>query len=307
MRKSEPSVASDNVPRAIAAVVFAVFALSLNDAVIKLISVNFSLWQLFALRSAIALPVLLVIIKIWRPYANLIPQSIGWVFIRSLLLALMWVAYFSALPHLQLSVAAAAYYTLPLFIILISALLTGERVGAIGWVAVCLGFLGVLVMLRPEVDGFNTLALLPILAAIFYAFAMIITRTKCRSEDVLVLSVALNVSFIIVGGFVSLFLAASNLNEASVLENAFLLGEWVDIGFRETIALVFLAVALLIGSIFAAVAYQSASPSTVAPFDYCYLVFSVMWGFVFFAELPDILTMTGIAMIAAAGIIAMRC
>lgn len=306
MTPSNPTTSADNLPRAIFAIVFAVFALSLGDAVIKAISVSFPIWQLYVLRSALALPVLLVFIKWRHPQIRLIPKSLTWVGTRSLLLASMWVAYYVALPKLQLSVAAAAYYTLPLFITLFSGLIGRERVGTIGWFAIVLGFAGVLVILRPDAEGFNAFALLPVLAAILYAFAMILTRTKCQDESPLVLAAALNLTFIAMGAMASIGLFAANLDPSTVSQNPFLLGGWVSLGRWEVIALFILATAILIGSVFSAIAYQSGPSSTVSAFDYSYLAFSVMWSILLFSELPDIVTMVGIVMIAAAGIIAVR-
>lgn len=297
---------TDSLLRAISAIVIAALALSLGDAVIKSISVSFPLWQLYVLRSTIALPVLLVFIRTREPETRIFPLSPGWVAARSLLLASMWLAYYAALPHLQLSVAAAAFYTLPLFITLFSSVFVGERVGTIGWLAICLGFVGVVVMLRPSAEGFNAYALLPMLAAILYALAMILTRTKCQKESPFVLSAALNATFILFGAVVSVGLLIADPSAAQVSANTFLLGGWVGIGAREVIALAVLAAAILIGSICTAVAYQSAASSTVSTFDYSYLAFSVVWGLVFFAEIPDALTILGIAMIAMAGITAVR-
>lgn len=287
-------------------IVFAVLALSLGDAVIKSVSVSFPLWQLYVLRSAIGLPILLLLIRLYYPQTRLMPATPFWVMVRSWLLAVMWAVYYVALPHLQLSVAAAAYYTLPLFITLFSGIFVGEKVGKAGWLAITLGFTGILVMLRPDADGFNAYALLPVLSAILYALAMILTRTKCRGESPYVLSAALNLMFIVIGLIASVSLAVAGLDADTVAANRFLLAGWIGLGGREFIALVALAAAILIGSIFAAIAYQTAPSSTVATFDYSYLVFSVMWGIVFFAEVPDTLTIVGIAMIAAAGIFAVR-
>lgn len=306
MASKERMTQINNVPRAIFAVVFAVLALSLGDAVIKSISVSFPLWQLYVLRSVIALPVLVAFTKLRHPKTKLMPNSIGWVGVRSFLLASMWVAYYSALPHLQLSVAAAAYYTLPLFITLFSGLLVGERVGIVGWFAICLGFAGVVVMLRPDTSGISVYATLPILAAVLYALAMILTRTKCQNESPYVLSAALNVMFIVMGLGATAVLIISDLGVDIVAQNTFLLSSWISLGGKELIALAVLALSILIGSIFAAIAYQSAASSTVASFDYSYLAFSMMWGLIFFAEFPDMLTIIGIVMIATGGIISVR-
>jgi drug/metabolite transporter (DMT)-like permease len=299
-------IQKDNLKLAVSAIIFAALALSLSDAIIKSISVSFPLWQIYVIRSALVLPVLIALIKYRSASTTLVPASIGWSVLRSVFLSIMWIAYYAALPHIKLSVAAAAFYTLPLFITLFSALFVGERVGVKGWLAIGLGFAGVVVMLRPDTDGFNRYALLPIMSAILYSLAMILTRTKCQNENPMVLSLVLNSTFIVMGGVASLGLQASNISAPEVAANTFLLGDWVGLGLKEWVALSTLAVAILIGSTFTAIAYQSAPSSTVSTFDYTYLAFSIMWGFIFFVEVPDLLTVLGIAMIAAAGLIAVR-
>jgi drug/metabolite transporter (DMT)-like permease len=161
-------------------------------------------------------------------------------------------------------------------------------------------------MLRPDADGFNRYALLPILSAILYSFAMILTRTKCQNENPMVLSLVLNLTFIVMGAAASLGLQAMDLSAPEMAANSFMLGGWIGLGPIEWAALTILAAAILAGSIFTALAYQSASSLTVSTFDYSYLAFSIMWGIIFFAEVPDLLTVIGIIMIAMAGLIAVR-
>jgi drug/metabolite transporter (DMT)-like permease len=296
----------DRPRRAIAAILLAVFALSLGDALIKLISTGFPLWQIFVVRSAIALPVLVLALKRRYPFASLWPGKVVWTGVRSLLLTLMWVAYYAALPHVALSVAAAVYYTLPLFITLFAALFLGETVGPQGWVAVGLGFFGVLLVLKPQADDFNGYALLPLVSAISYAFAMILTRGRLRGENPLVLSVALNLSFIAVGGAATVFLWLWGPTAGEAAADPFLLGGWIAMGPREWLAGALLAAAILAGSVFAAIAYQSGPASLVATFDFAYLAFAALWGILVFADLPDALTVAGIVLVAAAGILAVR-
>ena len=161
MMRETPPVRRDNVRLAVAVILLTVFALSLGDALIKKTSAGFVIWQIFVLRSLLALPALLLILKGQFPAVGLMPRAAGWTALRSLMLTLMWVAYYASLPHLPLSVAAAAYYTLPIFITLFGAAFVGERVGRIGWIAVVLGFVGVTLILKPTAAEFNAYALLP--------------------------------------------------------------------------------------------------------------------------------------------------
>ena len=296
----------DNVRLAVGAIVFTVFALSLGDALIKRISADIPIWQIFVLRSALAVPVLIAVMKVRDRSLPLAPNGIGWTALRSVMLTAMWVAYYAALPHVALSAAAAVYYTLPLFITLFAALFIGDKVGLKGWIAVISGFFGVVLILRPQADDFNAYALLPLASAILYALAMIITRTKCRNESPLILSLALNLSLILVGIVASLLLWLWGSPDTDPANHHFLTGGWIALGLREWFAMGLLATAAIIGSVGAAVAYQAGPSATVSTFDFFYLAFAALWGFLFFAEVPDGIGVVGIMLIAAGGIIAVR-
>ncbi len=291
---------SENMPRAILAIVASVLALSLGDAVIKLTSAAFSVWQLFTVRSLIVLPVLIGLILVC--YGGRLPRltAVGWTVLRSLLLTGMWIAYYIALPAVDLAIAAAALYTTPLFITLIASATLGERVGARGWLGVVVGFAGVLTVLRPDADAFTPFALLPLLSAFFYALAMVLTRSKCRDESPLMLAAALNACFLAVGVLASLLLLI--LGDDTVLQNPLTAG-WNAMEAAQWGVAAILALAILVGSIGAAVAYQSGPASVVSIFDYSYLGFAVLWGVIFFAEAPDMIAALGIGMIAIAGIL----
>ena len=298
----EADTQSDNVRLAIGAILLTVLVLSLGDAIIKTLSANLVLWQIFVLRSLVAIPVLAAILRLRFKAVSLVPQTLGWTAVRSLMLVLMWLAYYASLPHLQLSIAAAAYYTLPIFITLFSAPLAGEPVGRKGWVAVALGFLGTLLILKPA-GGFNLYLLLPLAAAMLYAFAMILTRTKCRNEHPLVLSAAVNVTFIAVGLAATLLGGFSYETDASF---TFLAAEWTPMGGNEIAAIALLGVAILVASIGTAVAYQNGPSSVVATFDFAYVGFAAIWGVMFFGEIPDATSLSGILLIVVAGLIAVR-
>jgi drug/metabolite transporter (DMT)-like permease len=293
---------SDNIALAVGAILVTVFALSLGDALIKQVSAGFVLWQIFVVRSLLAVPVLLLVILVFAKNASLIPIQLGWTSVRSLMLVFMWIAYYVSLPHLQLSVAAAAYYTLPLFITLFSAVFVGERISKLGWLAVVIGFLGVLLILRPKAEEFNAYALLPLVSAMLYALAMILTRTKCQTEHPLTLSLVLNIYFVLTGVIAAVMISVF----VGPDRNGFLLAPWTPMEAEQWTAMCLLAAAILIGSIGAAIAYQKGPSSMVGTFDFAYVGFAVLWGLVFFAEVPDIVSIAGMLMIVAAGVLSVR-
>ena len=297
---------SDNPKLAVVVIVATVFSLALGDALIKGTSATFTLWQIFALRSVAVVPILILLLR-WRAAGvRLMPRAPVWTVVRSMCLTVMWVTYYLSLVHVDLSVVAAAYYTLPLFITLFAAWFLGESIGPVGWMAVVLGFLGVILILEPRASDFNWYALLPLMSAVLYAVAMILTRSRCRGEHMFVLSLWLNLTMLAVGAAVTLLLAGLELSPEAVQRQEFLLGAWSALGVTELAALAVLVMAILIGSVGAAYAYQNGRPSTIATFDFAYVGFAMMWGVLVFGEQPAARGVAGVLLIVVAGILAVH-
>ena len=292
---------ADNIRLAVYAIVVTVLVLSFGDAVVKFVSADFSLWQLYVLRSLLAIPPLILLLKLPASGVSFIPRAVGWTVFRSFLMVVMWAIYYAALPHVAFSVAASVLYTIPLFITLFSALFTGDKVGMKSWLAVGFGFSGVLVIVRPTAEDFNLYALFPLLSAILFAYAMILTRTKCRNEDPKILALMQNVSFVITGSIVSLGLLIWRPLELAAV-NPFLFGNWAPLGITQWLAVLTLAATVVVGNICGAFAYQRGPSAIIATFDYTYLVFSLLWGFLLFTEIPDLQSVVGMVMIAVSGI-----
>lgn len=273
-----------------------VFAMALTDAFVKFASADMTLWQIYVCRSGLALPVLILLAK-----GRILPDAGGWVALRSLALVAMYLAIYAAIPVLDLSVIAASLYTGPLFIVLLSVAFLREPVRAGQWLAVAVGFTGVLFVVRPGGEAFSVLSLIPVIAALLYAVAAVITRAKCASEASASLAISLNVALVICGLLASIWTRYWPTVHAETYP--FLFGQWAEFD-TETLGILTAMAVLIVGvSVGLARAYQSPKPQVIATFDYAYLIFAAFWGFVFFGEVPDIWTMAGIVLIALAGIL----
>ncbi len=294
----------DRVALGVVTMTATALGLAFSDAMVKLLSTDFSVWQVFTARALLAVPLIALLVIMGGSWRALRPRSIGWVVLRSLSLMAMWLFFYTALPLLNLAVAAAGYYTGPLFITLFSALLIGEAVGAKRWAAIAIGFAGVLVILRPGTQAFSVVALLPVLAAVFYALAAVITRAKCTDENPLVLAFALNVAFMVFGlaGSAGTLLWQPDNVEASAYR--FMLAGWSPMGLREWAVMAFLAVLIVAVTTGTAKAYQCAPSAIIAAFDYTYLVFAALFSLVIFSAPLDALTILGMCLIAGAGLLA---
>ncbi|MEX2299094.1 MAG: DMT family transporter [Dongiaceae bacterium] len=292
---------ADRTRLAVVLIVASVLLLSAADAAVKAMSADYSLWQIYAARAIFSVPVLLLILALggigqWFQVVR------PWILLRSLLLVGMWIAYYAALPSMDLSVAATALYTTPLFIACFSSLFAGEPVGRTRWIGIAIGFIGVLVILRPGADDFSIWTLLPILAAILYALAAIVTRLRCASESPLVLALGLHLCLLFAGivGTVSIALF-----DPPASDN-FFLGRWTPMDLRDWAIMAGLGIVMVAIATGVAKAYQIGASSVVGTFDYTYLVFAALWGVLFFSETLDAMTVTGILLIIGAGVIVLR-
>ncbi|MGB5838703.1 MAG: EamA/RhaT family transporter, partial [Albidovulum sp.] len=132
--------------------------------------------------------------------------------------------------------------------------------------------------------------------------AMVVTRTTCRDETPIALSLALNIGFVLAGGAGLLFVAQTGGFSAQT----FLTAPWIAMAAQEWLTMAVLATSVLIGSVGAAFAYQNAPPAIVGTFDFAYVGFAVIWGLVFFAERPDAISWVGIGMIVVSGMLSVR-
>ena len=279
-----------------------VLTMAFADAVVKLVSADITLWQVFVARSLVAVPILLSLLLAMG--IRLTPRAPLWALVRTGLLVLTWLAFYASLPVLTLSVAAVAVYTNPIMIALLSAVLIGEAVSLRQWGGVLLGFLGVIAILKPGTEAFSWFTLLPLLGAAFYALAMVLTRSKCQEEAPLTLALTLHGGFLVAGLIATLGLALVGLGADTQAAFPFLLGDWAPMGGREWGLMALLGALSAAYFVGVARAYQIAAPPIIATFDYAYLVSAALWGFVFFSETPDLLTIGGMIAITVAGLLA---
>lgn len=278
-------------------IVGAVFLMATQDALIKYISADLTLGQIFLLRSILVLLLLHGIARgsraCWRDAFMIAPLA------RAVFLTLMYALLYSVIASMPLSTLAAGFYTGPLFIILLSGFFLKEPVSPAAWGAVAFGFLGVLVLLKPGSDSFAPLVLVPVLAGFCYAVAAVLTRGRCQNASPLAMALALNLCLLTAGIIVSTFGYLQGELPVSSFFARFLL----SLGLRDW-GLLFLLAALMVGiGLSLAAAYKIAQPAVIASFDYSYLIFATLFGMLLFAETPEISTLLGMVMIASAGLI----
>lgn len=281
------------LPQGVVTIVATVFAMALTDAIIKLSSSEMTPWQIWILRSAIVVPILLVATK-----GRVCPPGTGWIIARGVALVVQYLCYYAILPLIDMALAGAAAYIAPFFIVGLSALVLGNRITLRHWLAIASGFAGLLLIVRPFAAAFTPLVFLPIAAALFYAIAAILTRVKCAKTPALILALWLNITCLAFG------LAIGAVRGLIVTPEwaGFIFGPWHSMAGGDWGMILVLSVLIIGIAIGLARAYQSPRPEVIATFDYSYMIFVVFWGYVFFGEVPDLWTLAGMALISAGGL-----
>jgi len=289
------------IPKPLAAVsciVAAMAIIGLIDNFVILIAELAGLWQLHLVRACIAIPLILLIAGLggW-PVA---PKRLWAVTLRSLLVSVSMVFYFGSLAFLPVAQAAAGLFTAPIFVLLISVTVFGRRVGAVNVIAAIVGFLGVLLMLRPDFSDVSSATLMPVAAGVFYALGAVATRGICLEEGSLALLLGFFVAMMFWGILGCVWLSVFGL-DAPDGPVAFRWGGWVPVSGGLLALISVQAVGSVVGVGLITRGYLLAEATFVTVFEYTLLVFAAFWGYVVLNDRLDIMGAVGIALIMLSG------
>jgi drug/metabolite transporter (DMT)-like permease len=274
--------------------------LGYTDNFVRLIAEDAGLWQFHAVRSAMVMPLLLL-----APLLGLgafWPKKPGAVLARSLFSAGAMVVYFGCLGLLPIGIVAAGFFTSPIFILLISWMFMGRRVGPVRLFAVLLGFAGVLLVIQPDPNNLEPLAFVPMIAGLLYAIGALATRAWCEGES----TVSLTAGFFgLLGIFGCIGLIYLHVYPVDVPagRDGFILRGAVTMSSTAWLWTVVQAVGSMIGILFIFRGYAIGDASYVSIYEYSLLIFASFWAYYLWGEALNPLALIGIALIIASGVI----
>lgn len=258
--------------------------LSFNDAFAKTLTANYAPLQILFLRNLIALPFAVLIALRMGGTSALFSSRPKAHLLRGAMWILATVMFFTSFRYLPLAEATALLFVAPLFITALSALLFGEAVGKFRWTAILAGFAGVLIVVRPGGATFEAVSLLPIGAALLYAFMMLSARWLEARESVWTVLLYLTGTGALMSGLI-VFLV------------------WKPVRIEDL--WLFMAIAFFgtAGMTMMTQAFRSAPASVVAPLEYSALLWATGLGWLIWDEVPDQLTFLGAAIVIASGMV----
>tara|TARA_B000000460_G_scaffold61894_1_gene41813 strand:- start:1470 stop:2381 length:912 start_codon:yes stop_codon:yes gene_type:complete len=261
----------------------AMMMFSATDGAAKYLSSDIAPQQIIFLRFVIVL-ILILLFCIYRGQWNILKTTQPTLqILRGLLLAVCSLIFYFALKHLPLELCAAIGFVSPLFVTALSIPFLGERVGLRRWIAVLIGLLSVLMILRPGGVSFQLAMLLPLGSSLCWAMALVLTRLMRGSEQALTV------------------LAWSSLvGVAAVFPLVWPV--WVTPNASQWTILILLGVFNGLGQYLVIRAFMLASASLLAPFSYSIIIWSMLIGLIIFNSFPDGITLIGTAILIAAGL-----
>lgn len=280
-----------------------VFAFTFQDLIIKGISGTYPAHEIVFIRSFLALPFTLLIAHFETGLKGLKTRRWRAHMLRGTVFFLAYTSYYLGIAALPLAMAVAISFAAPLFITALAGPLLGEKVGRIRWFAVLLGFLGVVIVMKDGLGMLEWAVLLPAASALFYALGQLHGRHIGATESAATMSVYVNIMFFLLSGLAGLIIGSGSFAEWSHPSLTFLLRAWSWPSGQDLLLMLGCGVAATIGIYCLGQGYRLAEANLAAIFEYTALPWAILWGFLFFSQLPGFSTLAGVALVVAAGVV----
>lgn len=275
---------ADRILRAIGAILLSVACFSVLNAISKALTEHYPVGQVIWARYLFAFVFMMALFLPRSGRALFRWHNVGSQVVRGLLLFFSSLLYFHGLVYLPLATAASISLTSPLIVTALSSRFLGEPVGPARWIAVCVGFAGALIVVRPGHANFEWHSLLVVGSTLCSAFYQLYSRRYGQAER----PDASATMATIVGSVVAL---------------PMLPFEWATPAFGwDWVLFVAIGVMAGVGHYFVTIAYSQAPAATIAPFNYGQLIGAAILGYLIFDSIPDFWTWVGAAVIVCSGL-----
>ena len=261
----------------------AYFLFTCHDAVIKLIVAGYPVWQILFFRSLTILACCAVVGG--RPLLTEARRSpvVRPMFLRSFLILMAWLSYYTAARDLQLAELTTIYFAAPVIVTVLAVLILGEQVDLVRWAAVLTGFAGVFIACDPTSLGLSLPVLLVLLAAFGWGLSVVLLRKIALQERTIVQMTLNNCFFLVTAGVPMLFVwQTPDAPGFAMLVAAGMIGGLAQFALFEGM--------------------KRAPASVIAPFEYTSLVWAFALGYLIWGDVPRPEVFVGAALIVAAGL-----
>tara|TARA_B100001029_G_scaffold178738_1_gene186193 strand:+ start:125 stop:1057 length:933 start_codon:yes stop_codon:yes gene_type:complete len=276
---------------AVTTMLLAILCVDSYMVIIKFLGNQYSIMQLTVFRNIAAIIPLFLLLLFTKEYFTVFKKIDKKFIILSILRGLSFLAMnvfiFISVVNLEFATAMTLTFSSPFFIVILSIIFIKDKVGIYRWSAVIIGFIGVVMIMKPTSDIFNFFSIFPILTAIAWAFSVIILKFIPKGHSTAKIQLY-TLIFNVIGGLILFFFTSGHVGIESL--DHFLLMTMTGI-LGGTAAILFIY------------AYRLISASKIASFEYFGIPSSFILGWIFFNEAPWSQLFPGVLVIIFAGMI----
>lgn len=288
--------------RGISYLIVAMLIFSLQNIAVKWIGGDYSVLEIVTIRSLTALPFALLFYRYEGGRGLPSTQRHKLEYGRGILLFLSYTSHMMGLASLTLADIESIRFSAPLMITSLSLLMLGEKVGPRQWLALLVGFMGVLLIVRPGSATFNLGSIFILLSVLFYGLNVMITRKLRTTDSSATMAYYSSLVYLVAAFVVSpLAMLVGEMPNAHP-SIAFLFRAWTLPTLLDWLIIAGLGLVWAGGMYFMARAYSTAQASLLAPFEYASLPINVMWGLLIWREIPTGMTIAGALLTLLSGI-----
>jgi drug/metabolite transporter (DMT)-like permease len=293
---------TDNRAKAAVLILLAIFFASTQDAIVKFMSANYPAYESVIFRGLTSLPIL----AIWHlrnhHWRTFLTPHWRQVLLRAVILCTAYLAFILAIAAMPIANMVAIYFTMPFFVAGLAGPLLGEKVPLYRWIAIIGGFVGVLIMVRPGIQAFEPASLLALYSAFGYAVGQMMGRKQAQVVPPLVIANIQNAVYLGVALLIGAIVYFTGFSGEANKSLAFLTRPFVMPSRDDFFLLVSMGVLAAFTIVCFINAYRLAEANFVAPFEYSGMIWAVLYGFLLFADFPDMWTWSGMTVVAGAGL-----
>ncbi len=292
---------SDNV-KGVSFLVLATLIFSLQNIVVKWIGGDYSALEIVAFRSLVALPCTLLFYRYEGKRGLPKTKQHKLQYTRGVFLFLSYTTFMMGLAALPLAEVESIKYSGPLMITFLSVVILGEKVGPRRWLALVIGFVGVLLIVRPGSTTFNLGSVFILISTLLYALMVISTRKLQAYDSSATMAYYSSLVYLVAALVLVPLPAIVGAVPDAHPSIAFLIRAWSLPTFLDWLIMSGLGLVWAGWMYFMSRAYSTVQASLLAPFEYISLPINILWGFLFWHEIPTWMTLAGAALTLFSGL-----
>ena len=267
-------------------IIFAILAylsFSLLDTIQKTLIIYYSVFQLLFIKYCFTLCLSFIESRRKKNYKFYITNNLKLQILRSFLSILESACFVLAFRYLSLADAHSIGGLTPIIVVIFSSIFLKEKITPKIWLAIFMGFIGVLIIMRPGLSIFDPKSLIPLSAALFLGLYQVVTRKASEYDQNETSLFYTAITGILIMGSISFFY-------------------WIPINLSFILLFMGVGVFYSLGLYLQIIALSKARASIVQPFHYTLIFWAIIFGFIFYKDIPDLFTIIGATIIASSGI-----